>query len=107
MTTMATRIFDTYHASEDEIETIKQALEDAELDFYETRKGNWWVGSGSLWIKDDSQVDEARRVIEDCQLRWQDHVRSQPREHGIRWRMVPVAALIIGGILYLNFYWLY
>ena len=104
---MPERIFDTYHASDEEIDSLKTALDEAGITYYETHKGRWGVGSAGLWVHDKDQHDEARKVILSFQEDWSEKIRQQPIETGIRWRMVPLALLIVAAILYLNLHWLY
>lgn len=104
---MARRVFDTYHADDDEIEGVKSALDDAGVEFYETHKGFWGAGSAGIWIRDNSQFEVARKSIDAFQSEWQKQVREHYPQSGIRWSRVPVLILFGGMILYLNLYWFF
>ena len=102
---MARRVFDTYHASDEEIEGVKNALEKNGIEYFETQKGRWWVGSAALWVKHDENFETAREVIDEFQLHWKQSVRQQSPHGGIRWARLPVAIVVIGLILYLMTFW--
>ena len=102
---MARRVFDTYHASNDEIDGVKNALEENGIEYFETQKGRWWVGSAALWVKHDENFEKAREVIDEFQLSWKQSVRQQSSPEGIRWARLPVAIVVIGLILYLMTFW--
>jgi len=95
------RIFDTYHAPEEETLRVKSALDDAAIDWYETTKGRWWVGSAALWVRNPEDYERARAVIDRFQTSWVETQRATPVSGRIRWHRVPVLILVVGVILYL------
>ncbi len=101
---MTKRVFDSYHVSEEELSGVKQALDQANIGWYETEKGRWWVGSAGIWLKDETEFVKARQAIDNFQLDWQKIVRedaaSQQLESGIRWSRVPVLIVVIGILLF-------
>lgn len=98
---MARRIFDTYHAPEEEIAGVKAALDEAAIDWYETTKGRWWVGSAALWVRNSEDHKRARDVIDRFQSHWVEQQRAAPAPTGVRWNRVPVLIIVIGVLLYL------
>ncbi len=109
---MARRIFDTYHAPDDEIEGVKHALDEASVNWFETLKGRWWVGSAGLWVSDDDQYQRARQVIEAFQSSWRESARnaqlvtqSEVSARSVRWSLTPVLAVVVGLILYFTLFW--
>jgi len=99
------RIFDTYHASDAETSGIKKALDESGIEWFETQKGRWWVGSAALWISQDEDYAAARQVIDEFQQLWIQSVREQASRRGIRWSRLPAALVVIGIILYLATFW--
>lgn len=106
---MSRRIFDTYHAPDEETAGVKAALDAADVDWYETVKGRWWVGSAGLWVRKDEDHDLARSVIDQFQKRWVTEQReaSPLREvkPTINWARVPVVIVVTGLLLYLMTFW--
>lgn len=102
---MTRRIFDTYHASDAETSGIKKALDESGIEWFETQKGRWWVGSAALWISRDEDYTAARQVIDEFQKLWTQSVREQASQRGIRWSRLPAALVVIGIILYLATFW--
>jgi len=101
---MTKRVFDSYHASEEELSGVKNALDQAGIGWYETEKGRWWVGSAGIWLKDESEFIKARQAIDGFQIEWAESVRenaeSNQLKSGIRWSRVPVLILVIGVLLF-------
>ena len=91
------RIFDARHAPEDEVEGVRQALEEAGIGFYETQAGNWGLGNAALWVNDPADHARARQVVENFQAEWVDRVRREATPGKVRWVMVP--ALLLAGAL--------
>ena len=104
---MAIRVFDTYHASEEEIEGIKTTLNNANIPFYETHKGKWGIGSGGIWINDEDHYARARMEIRIFEQEWKAEIQKQAPSKRINWYSVPLAIFVIAMVIYLNFAWLY
>ena len=106
---MAARIFDTYHAPDEEIAGVKQALDDAGIDWFETTKGRWWVGSAALWVHNERDKPRARAVIDGFQAQWVANSRAEAASNPprIRWARVPVAIVVVGALLYLMTFWFF
>ena len=102
---MGRRVFDSYHAPDSEIEGVKKALDDASIQWYETHKGRWWLGSAGIWISDDRLYNEAREVIDRFQRQWKYDAVTQSANHGINWVKVPAVIIVTGLILYLMLFW--
>lgn len=102
---MARRVFDTYHAPDAEIEGVKQALDEASIQWYETHKGRWWMGSAGIWISDEALFSEARKVIDAFQLGWRREAAKNQRKAGINWAKVPAVLIVVGLMLYLMLFW--
>lgn len=102
---MVRRVFDSYHAPDEETAGVKDALDEAGIEWYETTKGRWWVGSAGLWVKDDQDFEPARRAIDTFQQQWVQSRRDAHIPGKIRWGRVPVLIVVVGLILYLMTFW--
>lgn len=74
---MAKLIFKLKSVSYDEAEDIKSLLTENHIDFYESPAGNWGISMHALWLNDDTQYDEAKRLIDDYQVRRSEQVRLE------------------------------
>lgn len=49
---------------------MRQALDAANVEYYETPDSKWGFGSPGLWVHDASQEARAREVLEAAQAEW-------------------------------------
>jgi hypothetical protein len=64
---MAVIIFRLKDVPEDEADEVRELLRANHLDFYETSAGKWGISIAAIWLKDDSQKERARALIDDYQ----------------------------------------
>ncbi len=64
---MSVMLFKLRGVEEDEADDLRQALEQDGIDFYETPADRWGVSMPAIWLKDESQLQQAREVVERCQ----------------------------------------
>ncbi|WP_114417521.1 DUF6164 family protein [Marinospirillum perlucidum] len=64
---MATLLFKLYGVPEDEAQEVRELLEEAELAFYETSAGRWFLGVDALWLVHNEDLPEARRLLNEYQ----------------------------------------
>jgi len=64
---MATLLFRLNQVPEDEAEDIRQLLEDADFDTYETSAGFWGLGAAAIWLRDKNELSRAQKLIDDYQ----------------------------------------
>ncbi|MEM9533127.1 MAG: DUF6164 family protein [Pseudomonadota bacterium] len=93
---MSKRVFDARSAPEEEIQGVRAALDEAGIQYYETRAGNWGFGSAGLWVYDAADHERARALINDFQISWVEQARSQREPPPIRWSMLPPLAVFVG-----------
>jgi hypothetical protein len=74
---MATLLFKLRFVPEDEAQDVRELLAENEIDFYETTAGILGISMPALWLRDDSQLDKARKLINDYQQRRQNQVRDE------------------------------
>lgn len=78
---MAKLFFKLNGVPEDEAHEVRQLLEDAGIDFYETSAGNWGVSMAAIWLQDESQLDRAQGLLEEYQHARLFRVREEAQRH--------------------------
>lgn len=112
---MSILLFSLKNVSEEEAEEVRALLAANHIDFYETTGSNWGISSAALWLKDESQLAEAKSLLDDYQHERGVTQREQYRQlesEGKQqtflkaWRDDPVRItlylLIIGAVLYFS-----
>lgn len=64
-------------APEDEILEMRKLLMDNAIDFYETDGGRWGTSVSGIWLRDDSQLETARTLIDNYQEERSERVRAE------------------------------
>ncbi|MGM0593440.1 MAG: DUF6164 family protein [Pseudomonadota bacterium] len=49
---------------EDEAEDIRRLLDDNRIDYYETSAGRWGISVAAIWLRDDGELERAKRLID-------------------------------------------
>ena len=60
---MALLLFSLRNVNDDEAEDIRDVLSENSISFYETNAGNWGISMPAIWLSDESQLEQARSVI--------------------------------------------
>lgn len=55
------------HAPDDEIDEIRNLLQQHGIDFYETQSGPWGISAPGMWLNDERQYDRAKALMDDYQ----------------------------------------
>lgn len=103
------------HAPDDEIEEIRNLLQEHRIAFYETQSGPWGISAAAIWIKDDADYDRAKSLLdryEEDRFREQRAAYDQLRRSGQQRTFlqnflenpvqVVLYTLIVGLILYFS-----
>jgi len=61
---VAILLFRLRYVPEDEADEVRALLEEHDISFYETSAGNWRISLPAIWLPDDSQLIEARQLLE-------------------------------------------
>lgn len=61
---MPAKLFSLHGVPDDEAEEVRALLAAGEIDFYETPAGNWGISAPAIWLNDESQLEQARSLIE-------------------------------------------
>ena len=74
---MATQLFILRGVPDDEVEAIRALLTEQQIDFYETPAGSWGMSMPAMWVKDDSQVEQAKQLLEEYQQQRQHQAHAE------------------------------
>ncbi|GHE21337.1 DUF6164 family protein [Halomonas urumqiensis] len=116
---MARLLFRLSNVPDEEIVEVRQLLEAHGFDTYETRAGFWGLGVAAIWLRDETQYEAARQVLDDYQealgarmRQERDRLASRGEaptlggrllRHPLRVGLVTIAALAIIAISVLPF----
>mgnify|MGYP001106916295 CR=1 FL=1 len=75
---MSRLLFRLRGVPQDEAEEVRELLDEHAIEFYETHAGNWGISLPGLWVRNDAQFPEARRLLDIYQAERGERVR---REH--------------------------
>ncbi|WP_075880603.1 DUF6164 family protein [Vreelandella massiliensis] len=75
---MAHLLFRLRHVTDEEAMEVRQLLEAHGMDIYETQAGFFRLGVDAIWLRDPSQLNEAKALLAEYQAQRQDRAR---REH--------------------------
>lgn len=64
---MSKLLFRLRNVSDDEAEEVRQLLDDNEIAYFETSPGNWGISMPAIWVKEDAQYKQARRLLDQYQ----------------------------------------
>jgi len=64
---MALLLFKLHNVPEDEAEAVRALLDEEELDYYETSAGRWRLGVDAIWLRNNDDAEQARRLLADYQ----------------------------------------
>jgi len=74
---MPTLIFRLRNVPEDEANDVRELLSENNLEWYETTAGNWGIAMPGIWIQNDSDIEQARTVINEYQQKRQIEFRER------------------------------
>lgn len=76
---MAIQLFRLRNVPEDEADEIRELLHENQIDFYETPPDNWGVSMPAIWLKDETQIDKAKALLETYQAQRQQKAQALPK----------------------------
>jgi len=72
---MPVLLFKLRHVPEDEAEEVRTLLHQHEINFYETTAGSWGIALPAMWLHDEQQLAQAKKLIDDYQKERARHAR--------------------------------
>ncbi len=79
---MSVLLFKLNGVSDDEAQEVRELLNSHHFDYYETDAGRFGISLAALWLKDESQADSAKQVLQQYQDQRTARMREQ-REQAI------------------------
>src|SRR3546814_17481158 len=77
---MAKLLLNLRHVSDDEADDVRAFLKTGGIAFYETQPSRWGISHGGIWVEDNAQVAEAKRLMADSPKQRKARVPPPP-EH--------------------------
>ena len=77
---MAKLIFKLKSVSYDEADDIKNLLTENKIAFYESPAGNWEISMHALWLNDEAQYTQAKKLIDEYQVKRSQHIRLETQQ---------------------------
>ena len=74
---MSVILFKLRFVPEDEAQDIRELLADNEIDYYETSAGIMGISMPAIWLRDESQLEHAKQLIEDYQQQREKNARDE------------------------------
>ncbi len=74
---MSHLVFKLNGVPEDEANDVRQLLDDAEIQFYETDSGRWGLGYAAIWMREKEKLDSVKSLISDYQTERYQRVKSE------------------------------
>ena len=62
---------------DDEADDVRRFLDSREIGYYETRPSLWGISGGGIWIRDDGDVAQAKRLMAEYQRERQARAREE------------------------------
>ena len=100
---MGRRVFNTFGASDEELDGLRQALSSARVEIYETHAGFWGVGTPAIWVHDSKQYDYAREVISEFEESWSRALSVDNSSYlaRVNWRLMPLLILLLAAVVWM------
>jgi len=74
---MAKQLFILRGVPDDEVKETRALLIEQQIDFYETPAGSWGMSMPAIWVKDESQFDLAKQLLDEYQQQRQAHAQTE------------------------------
>jgi len=101
---MSVQVFRLKDVPDDEAEEIRTLLTEHHIDHFETPAGNWGISMPAIWLHDDEQLEEAKRLIDEYQVQRSEKFRSaQSQQKSILQSPMQVILYIAFAIVILYF----
>ena len=74
---MSKLLLNLRHVPDDEADDVRGLLDARGIGYYETRPSLWGVSGGGIWIRDDSDVEDAKRLMAEYQRQREARAREE------------------------------
>jgi len=66
--------------SDEEADEVRALLDDHSIEYYETTAGRWGVSMPAIWLPDEQEPEEAKKLLENYQAERSERVRAELNE---------------------------
>ena len=66
--------------SDEEADEVRALLDDHAIEYYETTAGRWGVSMPAIWLPDEQEPEEAKKLLENYQAERSERVRAELNE---------------------------
>jgi hypothetical protein len=73
---MAKLLFRLNGVFEEEANFVREALDNAGIEYYETNQGRWGISVAAIWLPDEDDYIAARELLDQVQEEWIEHVQG-------------------------------
>lgn len=77
---MSKLLFNLRNVPDDEAEEVRALLDANAIRTYETRPSPFGISAGAIWLQDEAQHADAKRLLADYQASRRDRVRAEDDE---------------------------
>ncbi|AFU99902.1 DUF6164 family protein [Simiduia agarivorans] len=77
---MGQLLFKLNQVPEAEAQAVRELLDQAGLDWYETQAGFWGIGVAAIWLTDAGELPKAKALLAEFEAGWIERMRAQPPE---------------------------
>ena len=74
---MSRLLLNLRHVPDDEIDDVREMLDQNAIGYYQTQPSRWGMSYGGIWISNDDDMPQARRLMADYQGKRQSRVRAE------------------------------
>jgi len=60
---MAVLLFALRNVPDDEADDVRHLLSEHDIDFYETHAGRWGISMPGIWLRDETNLEQARLLL--------------------------------------------
>lgn len=117
---MAKLLLNLRNVPDDELDEVRAMLDQKAIAYYETQPSRWGMSYGGVWLSNDDDLAEAKRLMADYQDKRQTRVRAEfaaarrdgsaqtfmdvVREQPLRVLLTVVAVVVLLGLVALPAY---
>lgn len=74
---MSRLLLNLRHVPDDEIDEVRELLDENAIGYYQTEPSRWGISYGGIWISNDEDMPQAKRLMADYQRKRQMRVRAE------------------------------
>lgn len=74
---MSKLLLNLRNVPDDEADDVRAMLDRARIAYYETPPSIWGISAGGIYVKDDADVPEAKRLMGEYQAQRRDRARAE------------------------------